>query len=138
MEPVLRECRRGRGRLREPYRITAESADATAARFEAGRAVPEVWVPDSTLLAQQVASASGGRVNVGDTVASTPVVLAVPDGQQAPELATWGSAIVAENTRLPDPNTSTVGRIALMVGLSGSTRCPPPPARAPSPASAAC
>ena len=118
MEPVLREVADEAEGACASYRITAESADATAARFEAGRAVPEIWVPDSTLLAQQVASASGGRVSVGETVASTPVVLAVPDGQQAPEPATWGSAIVAENTRLPDPNTSTVGRIALMVGLS--------------------
>ena len=75
-------------------------------------------MPDSTLLAEQVATASAGTVTVGSTVASTPVLLAVPDGQQAPDPATWGATIVAESTRLPDPNTSTVGRLALMVGLS--------------------
>ncbi len=75
-------------------------------------------MPDSALLARQVATASGGRASVGATVASTPVVLAVPDGQQAPDPVAWGSTIVARNTRLPDPTTSTVGRVTLMAGLA--------------------
>jgi Ca-activated chloride channel homolog len=119
MEPVLRQVAGETEGACATFRVTAESPETTAQRFEAGgTAAPDIWVPDSTLLAQQVATASGGAVTVGSTVASTPVVLAVPDGQQAPDPATWGSAIVAENTRVPDPNTSTVGRIALMAGLS--------------------
>ena len=119
MEPVLRQVAGETEGACATFRVTAESPETTAQRFEAGgTAAPDIWVPDSTLLARQVATASGGAVTVGSTVASTPVVLAVPDGQQAPDPATWGSAIVAENTRVPDPNTSTVGRIALMAGLS--------------------
>ena len=119
MEPVLRQVAGETEGACATFRVTAESPETTAQRFEAGgTAAPDIWVPDSTLLARQVAAASGGSVSVGATVASTPVVLAVPDGQQAPDPATWGSAIVAENTRVPDPNTSTVGRIALMAGLA--------------------
>ncbi len=119
MEPVLREVADGAEGVCATFRVTAESPEATAQRFEAGgTAAPDLWVPDSTLLARQVATASGGRVSVGATVASTPVVLAVPDGQQAPDPVTWGSTIVARNTRLPDPTTSTAGRVTLMAGLA--------------------
>lgn len=118
MAPVLREVAGDADGTCATYRVTAESPDATAQRFTAGgRSAPDVWVPDSTLLARQVSTASTG-VEVGATVASTPVVLAVPEGRTAPDPATWGATIVADGTRLPDPNTSTVGRIALMVGLS--------------------
>lgn len=100
------------------FTVTAEPAALTAQRIEgtAGDA-PAVWLPDSRLLAQQVASAAPG-VTVGRTVASTPVLLAVPEGLTPPKPATWGATIVADDTRLPDPTTSTVGSIALMVGLS--------------------
>ena len=119
MEPVLREVADDAQGACATFRVTAEAPEATARRFEAGgTAAPDLWVPDSALLARQVATASGGRVSVGATVASTPVVLAVPDGQQAPEPVAWGSTIVARNTRLPDPSTSTVGRVTLMAGLA--------------------
>ncbi len=119
MEPVLREVADGAEGACATFRVTAEPPEATAQRFEAGgTAAPDLWVPDSALLARQVATASGGRVSVGATVASTPVVLAVPDGQQAPDPVAWGSTIVARNTRLPDPTTSTVGRVTLMAGLA--------------------
>ena len=85
--------------------------------------VPAIWVPDSTLLAEQVAAAADGVV-VGEEVATTPVVLAVPEGQQAPDPATWGAVIVAPGARVPDPSTSTVGSIALMVGLAEIDRLP--------------
>ncbi len=119
MQPVLREVADSAEGACATFRVTAEPAEATAQRFEAGgTAAPDLWIPDSALLARQVAAASGGRVIVGATVASTPVVLAVPDGQQAPEPVAWGSAMVAPNTRLPDPTTSTVGRVTLMAGLA--------------------
>ena len=99
------------------YTVTAEPSAVTAARLEAGAGdLPQVWLPDSPVLAEQTARRVDG-LTVGDPVASTPVVIAVPSGLEAPDPATWGSTIVSAETRLPDPNSSTVGNIALMVGL---------------------
>ncbi len=85
MEPVLRQVAGETEGACATFRVTAESPETTAQRFEAGgTAAPDIWVPDSTLLARQVATASGGAVTVGSTVASTPVVLAVPDGPAGP------------------------------------------------------
>ena len=119
MAPVVRTVTDAAQDACATYDVTAESPAATAQRFEGGAGgAPQVWIPDSPLLAEQVASGSGGGATVRATVAATPVVLAVPDGLQVPDPTTWGATVVAEGTRLPDPNTSTVGRIALMVGLS--------------------
>ena len=119
MEPVLRQVVDETEGACASFDVTAEPPATTVQRYRSAQgSPPQIWVPDSTLLADQVVSASGGRVTVGAPVAATPVVLAVPDGTSAPEEATWASTIVAEQTRLPDPTTSTVGRLALMVGLS--------------------
>ena len=125
MAPVVRAVTDDADDLCATYRITAESPEMTAQRYEGdGGQAPQVWIPDSPLLAEQVAKASDGRAAVRPPVAATPILLAVPDGQTAPDPATWGSAIVAESTRLPDPNASTVGRTALMVGLAEIDRLP--------------
>ncbi|HET6968883.1 MAG TPA: substrate-binding domain-containing protein [Ornithinibacter sp.] len=119
MAPVVRTVTEAAEDTCATWTVTAESPTATAQRYEGdGGRAPQVWIPDSPLLAQQVASRSAGRAAVRPPVAATPVVLAVPDGQQAPDPATWGATVLAESTRLPDPNTSTVGRTALMVGLA--------------------
>ncbi len=100
------------------FTVTAEPATATARRFEAGgTGAPAAWLPDSRLLAEQVASGTQG-LTVSAPVAVTPVVLAVPKGTRAPNPVRWGQTIVTEACRLPDPNTSTVGSVALMVGLA--------------------
>jgi hypothetical protein len=119
MEPVVKEVVDEASGACATFQVIAEAPDATAQRYAgAGASAPQVWIPDSTLLAEGVARDSGGRVTVGGPVAATPVLLAVPAGQRVAQPTTWGSTIVAGNTRLPDPSTSTVGRIALMVGLS--------------------
>ncbi len=99
------------------FTVTAEPATVTARRFETGAAdAPAVWVPDSAPLAREVASTADG-VQVGEVVASTPVLLAVPKGMKAPDPVTWAATLVSEQSRMPDPNTSTVGSLALMEGF---------------------
>ncbi len=102
----------------EPSAVVAQRLEdaASDAAAESGQ-TPAIWVPDSRLLAEQVAAAAPGVV-VGESIAETPVLLAVPEGLEAPDPATWGATIVDPDARLPDPATSTVGSIALMVGLS--------------------
>ena len=107
------------------YVVTAEPTEVTARRVQEGADVPAVWVPDSVLAAQRLAEATGG-LSVGDAVATTPVLLAVPDGLEAPEPLTWGGTIMAEGTRLPDPGSSTAGSVALMVGLAEIDALPAP------------
>ncbi|MGL5816954.1 MAG: hypothetical protein ACRCYR_05295, partial [Phycicoccus sp.] len=118
MEPVVRELA-GEVAGCATYRVTAESTAATGARFSSGSGeTPMIWIPDSALAAEQVARASGGKVRVGASVAATPVVVVVPADLTPPEPLSWGSVVFAESTRLPDPNSSAVGRMALMSGLA--------------------
>ena len=75
------------------YRVTAESARGdrrSGSRRDGGRR-PQIWVPDST--AARRAGRDGlrwPRPRCARRWRATPVVLAVPDGQQAPDPATWG------------------------------------------------
>ncbi|MGG5257043.1 substrate-binding domain-containing protein [Phycicoccus avicenniae] len=97
--------------------VTAEPATTTARRFETAAAdTPDVWVADSAPLAREVAATSQG-VSVGEVLASTPVLLAVPRGLTAPDPVTWAATLVAEDSRMPDPTTSTVGSLTLMEGF---------------------
>ncbi|QIM20811.1 VWA domain-containing protein [Phycicoccus sp. HDW14] len=99
------------------FTVTAEAATVTARRFETSAAdAPAVWVPDSAPLAREVAATSDG-VRVGEVLASTPVLLAVPKGLKAPRPVTWSATLVAEDSRMPDPTTSTVGSLTLMEGF---------------------
>jgi Ca-activated chloride channel family protein len=120
MQPVLRDLLEDAEGTCATFQVSAESPAATARRYTegGGTGAPQIWLPDSALLASQLASTPGARVSVGEAVAATPLVLAVPEGRRAPSPATWASTIVDEATRLPDPNASTVGRISLMSGLS--------------------
>jgi hypothetical protein len=69
MEPVLQEVADGAEGACATFRVTAEAPEATAQRFEVGgTAAPDLWVPDSALLARQVAAASGGRVVPKETL----------------------------------------------------------------------
>jgi Ca-activated chloride channel homolog len=108
------------------FRVSAEPADVTAQRYttDPDRG-PMVWVPDSALLAKRVVDGSRGALRLSPAVATTPVLIAIPSGVSAPDPLTWGATIVAANTRLPDPNASTVGRLALATGLNEIDGQPP-------------
>ncbi len=106
------------------YTVVAEPAAVTAKRFAGDAAqAPQVWVPDSPQLAQQAAADAEG-VSVGPPIAFTPLVIAVPEGLKVPEPVSWGETLAAEDSRLPDPDTSTVGSIALMMGMSEVQQLP--------------
>ncbi|MGL4175670.1 MAG: VWA domain-containing protein [Dermatophilaceae bacterium] len=118
IEPVVRELVDDVGGC-ATYRVTAEPTTATAARFSSGSGeTPMVWVPDSTAVAELVAGSSGEKLRVGASIAATPVVVVVPADLTPPEPLSWGSVVFAETTRLPDPNNSAVGQLALMSGLA--------------------
>ncbi|MGL5865653.1 MAG: VWA domain-containing protein [Dermatophilaceae bacterium] len=113
------------------YQVMAEAADATSERFSARSGeTPMVWIPDSTLVAEEVARSSSGKLRIGKSVATTPVVVVVPANATPPKPLSWGSVVSAENTRLPDPNSSVVGRMALMSGLAEVDARPPDQRRA--------
>ncbi len=99
------------------YTVVAQPTSASAAAIESGAAdAPALWVADSAALAREVASATKG-VQLGEPVAWSPVLLAVPQGLEPPEPVTWAATLVAETSRLPDPNTSTVGSLTLLTGF---------------------
>ncbi len=119
MAPVVEDVVGDLDEVCARFTVTAEVPDATVQRYGGdGAGAPDVWIPDSSLLAAEVSTGDRTTVSVGEVVAATPVLIAVPDGLEAPSPASWGSTIVAGTTRLPEPTQSTVGRIALMVGLA--------------------
>ncbi|WP_377642411.1 substrate-binding domain-containing protein [Oryzobacter terrae] len=119
MAPVVKDVAADLDDVCARFTVTAEAPDVTVQRYAGdGEGAPDVWLPDSSLLAEEVAEGDRTTVSVGGPVAATPVLIAVPSGLEAPAPASWGTTIVAPTTRLPEPTQSTVGRIALMVGLA--------------------
>ena len=118
MEPVLRQVAGEAEGACATFRVTAESPETTAQRFEAGgprprrsgcptrRSSPGRWRRHPVARSPW----AHGREHPGGAGRARG-----PAGARPGHV---GSAIVAERTRVPDPNTSTVGRLALMAGLS--------------------
>jgi hypothetical protein len=87
----------------------------------AGR--PDAWITDSSVWFGRAAAISGVKATAGQPFATSAVLVAMPDGA-AEALGgdlTWGAVLGGRTpVRVPDPNRSTVGRLALgAVAASG-------------------
>lgn len=92
-------------------RPSARSGDAVALGLATGGAVPDIWIPESRLWLSP-ARLGPARVRViAHSVARTPVLLV--GGRRAHRFATWGDAEASGLVSVPDPQTSTVGTLAI-------------------------
>ncbi|WP_127572365.1 VWA domain-containing protein [Georgenia faecalis] len=109
--------------------ITASSADA-AERIASGTQVPQVWIPDSGIWVERARLGDAGpALTVGPTLATTPVVLAVP-GSLAPRAGSlavqpWQDILRGPLAlRVGDPADSTASLLALTSATEALTGTP--------------
>ncbi|WP_323096544.1 substrate-binding domain-containing protein [Intrasporangium sp. YIM S08009] len=92
----------------------AEPFAVAGSLIGAGR--PDAWITDSDAWFGRAASISGVKATAGQPFATSAVVVAMPDGaaQALGDDLTWGAVLGGTTpVRVPDPNRSTVGRLAL-------------------------
>lgn len=130
MEPTVTELAELATASCVTFTVVAAPASQTLQALGSGQGSPQLWIPDSNALADQVVEKSAGAVKALPAIATTPVLLAVPEGLEVPDSFTWGTRIVADTLRLPDPNSSTVGQIALTAGLAEIESLPEAQSRA--------
>jgi Mg-chelatase subunit ChlD len=82
-----------------------------------GRALPDIWIPESHIWLGRARLGEEARVRVlARSLARTPVLLV--GGTRARRFATWGDAEASGLVSVPDPEVSTVGALALVAPLA--------------------
>ncbi len=116
--PVLREIVRDSGC--EGVELSAEPSSEVAAVALAGGALPDVWVPESTLWVVRARPASGTSDGaaiapevVADSLAISPVVVATSTDAARTD-ATWRTLIADPGLKIGDPLTSTAALAPLL------------------------
>ena len=99
------------------YSVQAAAPAAVAAAIAGGEG-PDAWVSDSSLWLEQLRAAKPEQAwNVGETVASSPIVVALPQdlaatvGSAKPQWRTLLSGPIP--VRMADPDADATGRLAL-------------------------
>lgn len=96
---------------------TVRSGAEVALGVSTGRALPDIWIPESRIWLGRARLGDGARVRVlAPSVARTPVLLV--GGSRARRFATWGDAEASGLVTVPDPEVSTVGALALVAPLA--------------------
>ncbi len=93
--------------------MTSEEPAVTANSLAAGHG-PDLWIPDSTIWATDVNGQEGGKVRQGPSLATSPLVVAVPTALPVTK-ATWTQLVDGDvPTRIADPVSNTSGRLAIV------------------------
>ncbi len=95
------------------FSVTSEEAAVTANSIAAGHG-PDLWIPDSTIWATEVNGQEGGKVRQGPSLATSPLVVAVPAALSVTR-ATWTQLVDGDvPTRIADPVSNASGRLAII------------------------
>ncbi|TQM62145.1 substrate-binding domain-containing protein [Humibacillus xanthopallidus] len=103
------------------YEIEPAQAYAVAGSLS-GSAVPDGWVTDSLGLLDRVEQTSGRKLTATEPFASTGLVVAMPAAaaDAVGDDLSWARLLTTSTpVRVPDPNRTTIGRLAL--GAAAST-----------------
>jgi Mg-chelatase subunit ChlD len=93
--------------------VMSEEAVVTANALAAGVG-PDLWIPDSTMWATDVNSRGRGEVQQGPSLATSPLVVAVPSSLSVTK-ATWTQLVDGGvPMRIADPVSNTSGRLAIV------------------------
>lgn len=98
--------------------VTTEEPGITAAGDP-----PAIWIPDSSIWPHAVNATRPGTVEIGDSLASSPLVLAVPAGQEITG-TTWAEILQTDGVVLPDPATSGATLLAVAAGYADQNTTP--------------
>ncbi|KNX38053.1 substrate-binding domain-containing protein [Luteipulveratus halotolerans] len=99
------------------YDVSAQGAGETAKAIETSSSVPDVWIPDSTIWADNVNAqlGSSGWLTPGETLATSPVVVGVPaslrDDPRLSKPQSWASILETQYPLTminPDQSTPTL------------------------------
>ncbi len=96
------------------YSIEPAEAFAVAGSLVSGR--PDAWITDSTYWLGRAAAVSGSTVQTDPAFASSPLVVAMPTETAAAlgDKRGWADLLTGSAPlRIPDPNRSITGRVAL-------------------------
>ena len=118
------------------FEVTPAASAAVAAAFTSGKDAPTAWVSDASVFVDAVRAAKPDAVQPEvQPLATSPLVFAVPAAiaaKSGPALAgaSWSSLATGDGSipvRLPDPETTTSGRLVLLsaptaLGDSPATR----------------
>ena len=93
--------------------VSSEEPAVTANALAAGTG-PDLWIPDSMMWATQVNGRGRGEVRPGPSLATSPLVIAVPTSLAVTK-ASWASLVDGQvPMRIADPVSTTSGRLALV------------------------
>ncbi len=93
--------------------VRSEEPAVTATALTTGHGL-DLWIPDSTIWATQVNDQGGGEVRQGPSIATSPLVVAVP-GRLHVSTTTWAQLVSgALPMQLADPVSNTSGRLAVI------------------------
>ncbi|MBD2760867.1 VWA domain-containing protein [Yimella sp. cx-573] len=93
------------------YVVTRASGESTNKAVKAGgTGIPDVWIPDSSVWVDDATATLGaGWVSSSGSIASSPIVIGVPDAQKAlpglDKAATWGEVMAAGQLPVSLQNT---------------------------------
>lgn len=117
------------------YRVVEAAADLPSAIRAGEPGLPAVWIPDSALALDTLDSATGALVTQGPSLASSPVVVAVPAGDAdrygEPAATVPWFAMLASATppALPEPTldrSALAGLTALRIAIGDDSGKPRP------------
>ena len=94
-------------------KVRSAEAAVTATALIAG-AGPDLWIPDSTMWATDVNGQGRGEVTQGPSIATSPLVIAVP-GRFHTTKASWKQLVDGDlPMQIADPLSNTSGRLAVV------------------------
>ena len=93
------------------FTVTAQDSATTAKEYAEGRG-PDLWVPDSSAWADQVALTQPGLLTTGNSLATSPLVLAY-GGATAPDAPSWAHLATRGTMQVADVESSSASRLAL-------------------------
>lgn len=104
------------------------SGDVADQIKESSDAIPDVWIPDSRVWADTVNEELGsGWLTAGQTIATSPVVMAVPESLKSNkavrEGAGWGSVLDGDiPVQMADPRSSTASLMTVVTASQHATK----------------
>lgn len=103
-DSIADSCRRFDVQSRTSYDVTQA--------LMSGKSLPDIWIPDSGWVLQQLSAAGVTTQLVSKSLASSPFVLV--GGPAAEQPASWGDALGSGEVAMPDPIEDTEGTLALL------------------------
>lgn len=112
MEKAVRAATDSLGTSCRKFEVSTRSSYDVTQDLMSGKTLPDIWIPDSGWVLQQLSAAGVSTQLVSESLASSPFVLVGGPAVEAP--ANWGDALGSGEVAMPDPIEDTTGTLALL------------------------